>query len=122
MRPMLIDPDVGREDNLLQSRNVDNSISMGKISGSRPGSIANWTRLVPNCVVAFGGVTVGSNKAKEHAQVVGISSLIGCVSVDRATAEVGAISVNPQTLKGSKRSVPNWKSHSSHPTPHQGMR
>ena len=37
--------------------------------------------------VAFGGVTVGSNKAKEHAQVAGIGSLIGCVSGDRTTAD-----------------------------------
>ena len=49
--------------------------------------------------VAFGGVTVGSNKAKEHVQVAGINRLIGSVSGDRATAEFGAISVDPQVLK-----------------------
>mmetsp|Transcript_14540 Transcript_14540/g.39914 ORF Transcript_14540/g.39914 Transcript_14540/m.39914 type:complete len:294 (+) Transcript_14540:397-1278(+) len=77
---------------------------------------AIWMRLVPN-TIAFGGVATGNMKAKEHAQVAGISILIGCVSVDRATVEsmgntvfavavFDAISVNPQMLKTIKKISP----------------
>ena len=38
IRPVLIDLDVGIEDNLLQSRNVNNSNSKGKWFGTRPDS------------------------------------------------------------------------------------
>ena len=38
IRPVLIDLDVGIADNLLQSRNVNNSNSKGKCFGTRPDS------------------------------------------------------------------------------------
>ena len=47
--------------------------------------------------VAFGGVAAGSTRGARAGRR--ISSLVGCVSVDRATAVFGAISVNLQMLK-----------------------
>ena len=48
----------------------------------------------------------GGAKAMEHRQVANVSILIGCVSVDRATAVFGAISVKPEMLKTVKESSP----------------
>ena len=64
-----------------------------------------WMRFVPNAV-AFGGVAAGSTKAKDQQQVANVSILIGCVSVDRATAVFGTMSVNPQMLKTVKEINP----------------
>ena len=47
--------------------------------------------------VAFGGVAAGSTRGARAGRR--ICSLVGCVSVDRATAVFGAISVNLQMLK-----------------------
>ena len=62
--------------------------------------------LVPN-TIAFGGVATSSTKAKQHAQVAGISNVSGCVSADRATAVFDAMSVNPQMLKTVEHKSPN---------------
>ena len=61
---------------------------------------------------AFGGVATGGTKAKEKAQVAGISNLIGCVSVNRATATHD---------ERSEIRVLNWKSQSGRTTPHRDM-
>ena len=58
----------------------------------------------------------------EHRQVANVSIVNGCVSVDRATAVFGAISVKPETLKTVKEISPKLEKSPNKPTPHQGRR
>ena len=63
-----------------------------------------WTNLqtawCQTQLIAFGGVATRSTKAKEHTHVAGISTVSGCVSADRATAVIDAMSVSPHGERG----------------------